>query len=87
MEQETKVCTKCGKQLPLSEFSKNNKSRDGLQWRCKSCQSEENRMRTRLSKGGFVNPELAQFTPRQLIEELRNRGYKGTLTYTQQINL
>ena len=36
---ETKICPKCGKELPVSEFSKNSKAKDGLQSQCKSCQS------------------------------------------------
>jgi hypothetical protein len=35
---ETKICPKCGKELPVSEFSKNRKAKDGLQSQCKSCQ-------------------------------------------------
>lgn len=35
----------------------------------------------------FANPGLAKFKPRELIEELKARGYKGTLTYEQVITL
>lgn len=35
---EIKICSKCGKELPVSEFSKNSKAKDGLQSQCKSCQ-------------------------------------------------
>jgi len=34
-----KACTKCGEDKPLSEFYKNKRARDGLQYRCKSCQN------------------------------------------------
>ena len=36
----TKVCTRCGRELPLSEYSKNKQSPDGLQYQCKECQKE-----------------------------------------------
>ncbi len=34
---ETKKCTKCGKELPLEEFSKSEKTVDGLKSICNSC--------------------------------------------------
>lgn len=34
---ETKRCTKCGEEKPLSEFHKRSRSKDGLQGKCKSC--------------------------------------------------
>lgn len=33
----TKVCSKCGKELPLSEFHKDKRSKDGLTSQCKDC--------------------------------------------------
>lgn len=33
----TKTCTKCGLNLPASEFSKNKSKRDGLKSQCKGC--------------------------------------------------
>ena len=35
----------------------------------------------------FSNPDLARFTPRQLMEELRARGYTGELKYVQVIKI
>lgn len=35
----------------------------------------------------FTNPELAKFTPRHLMDELKARGYTGELQYTQKITL
>lgn len=35
----------------------------------------------------YSNPELAKFTPRQLMDELKARGYSGELQYTQKIKL
>ena len=79
-----------------SAFNKMKKAKDGLQPYCKECQIETNRMSAKLKMqrlkapqlgGGKANPELAAFTPRQLIEELKARGYTGELKYTQTIKL
>lgn len=35
----------------------------------------------------YAHPELARFSPRQLIEELRERGYRGKLTYSVEVVL
>lgn len=38
-----KRCTKCGQLKPLAEFSKHNKTRDGLNLWCRACVSESHR--------------------------------------------
>jgi hypothetical protein len=95
---ETKFCTKCGRALPLSNFCRSARNKDGLQSWCKDCQKETNRKRneslqktasrqTAVHQSDGRNPELAKFKPVQLIDELRARGYRGTLTYTYEITL
>ena len=39
-EEKTKVCTKCGRELPLSEFNKHEATKDGLTYWCKLCYKE-----------------------------------------------
>lgn len=34
---ETKICTKCGRELPLENFSKDKRKKDGLRPECKEC--------------------------------------------------
>jgi ribosomal protein L40E len=34
---ETKVCTKCNRQLPHSAFNKRRDTADGLRYQCKEC--------------------------------------------------
>ena len=83
-EIKTKRCPKCGRELPLNEFYLKRAAPDGLQTWCKECQNKRDRLK-RTNKN--CNPELAQFTPRQLIEELRLRGYTGEIQYVQKIKL
>ena len=77
---KTKKCSRCNRELPVTEFHKNSRTKDGLLSVCKSCRSA-----TRLNEG--QDPRLASFTPRQLMIELRARGYDGTLTFTKTIKL
>lgn len=37
MNNKTKKCGNCGKELPLTAYNKSNANRDGLQHRCKEC--------------------------------------------------
>lgn len=85
-----KKCSRCHRELPESEFYKNISSKDGLQCWCKSGSNDYDKyVRSFKNKGkmGDGNHALAEFTPRQLIDELRKRGYTGELKYTQIIKL
>lgn len=84
---ETKVCKVCGQELPLSEFRKSLLVPNGIAT-CKKCVNEKIK-KTKLFKEttGSTNTELAKFTSRELIEELKSRGYKGKLYVTRTIEL
>lgn len=86
----TKICRICGEEKPITDFTKLHRSKDGYDTRCKCCanarQKADYHARKKHSRGGG-NPALADFTPRELIEELRARGYKGTLELTKTITL
>lgn len=89
---ETKVCSKCKQALPVSMFHKNIKRPDGLQTYCKECGKEYAQKRKRNGGGidstvteiidghkltkVHSNPDLTCFTPRQLMQELKARGYR-----------
>jgi hypothetical protein len=42
--QQGKVCTKCGKEKPHSDYSKHKQQKSGLHPRCKECRKEEHRL-------------------------------------------
>lgn len=66
---------------------------------CGVCRSEQRKKRRQKQKNEqpanrppkihpvYSNLELAKFTPRQLMDELKARGYSGELQYTQKIKL
>ena len=91
---ETKKCTICGKEQPIENFHKNRKTKDGLQYHCKECQKEyERRRKLRKLTGGselnkvYTNQELAKFTPRELLAELKARGYVWEKMYAPRIEI
>lgn len=98
---ETKVCTRCGKELSLDSFFPVKKGGDKLRAMCKCCMQEYQReyslKRKVVNKKTptmgdnyrkvYNNPDLAVFTPKQLMDELRSRGYTGELKYVQVIKI
>lgn len=68
--EQKRYCRKCKQWLPVSYFEKYG---TGIRHICKACQHN------------IKNPseKFIDFTSRELIEELRRRGYKGKLTYTE----
>jgi NAD-dependent SIR2 family protein deacetylase len=42
--QTMKKCSRCGKEKPLSEFTKDKKRKDGLRDHCRQCRSEEHKI-------------------------------------------
>lgn len=69
---KTKICKCCGKELPLEQFKT---CRGGIRKHttCISCEQQ----------AAGVSDKFKNFTARELIEELRARGYKGELTLTR----
>lgn len=92
---ETRICKCCGRELPLEKF---NKNAFGYTHVCNECTSKNrseaakrrNEMKAKISDAENArNLRLQDFTPRELLEELRRRGYEGKLRYVQvhEINL
>lgn len=81
---ETKKCPRCGRVLPISEFNKRAKSPDGLQAYCRECKREIYQ-ESHLSKEKLLsNNPLSGYTPRELLAELKKRGYKWEKMYCYQ---
>lgn len=83
MENTAKLCKTCGKLLTLDNFRFVPRAADKHASVCKECASAARKSKIR----GGGNPELAKFSARELIAELRVRGYKGTLEITQRLTV
>ena len=77
---QTKTCPRCGRTLPIENFYK--RSNGQIFTYCKECVKVINSAR-RITPPDSENP-LSAFTPRQLMCELKRRGYTGKL-YIQQV--
>lgn len=77
---QTKTCPKCGRTLPIENFYK--RSNGQIYTYCKECVKVINSAR-RITPPDSENP-LSAYTPRQLMQELKRRGYTGKL-YIQQV--
>jgi len=75
--------------LPLSEFPNRKNQKTHI---CKECDSH-NKKAGHARKADIITLQnqlqqarslrLSEFTPREMMEELKRRGYEGTLTYTE----
>ena len=103
-EIRTKVCKKCGKELPIENFYTNKSLKGGHDNTCRECKNayskewaKKNREKKKLQAKEneriefekkykiYTNPELAKFTPRELMLELKARGYIGELLFVEVI--
>lgn len=91
-EPKTKVCSHCGRELPITEFYTSKTCKDGHAGQCKKCRYEIDKARKRMQKQSnptlsqshyTLNPQFADKSPREiiadvrvLINELRARGYQ-----------
>lgn len=87
-EIETKKCFKCGEVKPTTEFYKNIKAADGYDTYCKDCKKSLNRKvyakMVSKRKEEEANNALSKYTPRDLLTELKRRGYKWEKMYCLQ---
>ena len=78
---KTKVCKKCGRELPITEFALNKNLKDGHVGRCKDCINAYQRQRYARKKGKtlertnpkpvLLNPKFSGKTPRELQHDMR----------------
>ena len=92
MEQETKVCRRCGRELSISNFKISRYgSRVSVCTECATNKLRENKQKRideQKQKAEDMRTEnrqlcLADFTPRELMKRLKDLGYTGKLNYVE----
>lgn len=78
-------CTKCGNKYPLSQFPIDARAKTGHRTICRDCFNAQQRERYAKKKQKKEETPLSKFTSRELILELRARGYRGELVLTQKV--
>lgn len=89
----TKVCSRCGKELPIEEFPKNFRAKDGHLSMCRSCKGEIMKNAAQKSASVKFDPfgsdssvsqskSLRDYTPQELVDHLRVNGWEVTCTKT-----
>ena len=78
---ETKVCKKCGRELPITEFALNKNLKDGHVGKCRDCVNAYQRENYARKKGKtlaranpnpvLLNPKFSDKTPRELQQDMR----------------
>ncbi len=80
-----KVCPKCSKSKPVSEFSRNIAQYDGLQSWCKECKTEQQRIYRQTAKGKAAQKRYEQSEKGKTVRRRQVKRYyqseKGKATY------
>lgn len=87
---ETKKCPRCGKELPLSDFYLSRTTGKPYPY-CKDCnrqmKKESDGKKKEQMERDIAQHRLEGISARELILELRRRGYKGELIYQQRVKI
>lgn len=90
---DTQVCKCCGRELPIENFANAN---FGRRKTCNECMAQKIREgRKKRSELAELQKQISEarglrlkdFQPRELMIELKNRGYEGKLVYTQRYEI
>lgn len=90
----TKTCPRCGRTLPVENFGRHSKTKDGYQPICQDCRKEAMKKGREKKEKVVVNKTFRNVAPASvdvllkdatysdLVAELRKRGCSGTIKLT-----
>lgn len=84
----TKLCPRCGKELPREAFGRHARTRDGLQPYCRACRSEGRKEKS--SRPGKETKKIVvreTLTDQQMVDLLREHGWTVTCEKYEKVEL
>lgn len=82
---QTKICSRCKRELPLEAFGKCSKAKDGLKWSCKECRNALKREYNKTHKQ--QTHDYKQWYRKTHIEELKASGKKYKAEHREEIRI
>lgn len=73
---QTKTCTKCGAEKPISEFSKENHGKYGVRARCKVCSADYHAEWSRKNRERILNDKVEYYLANKEYISERTREYR-----------
>lgn len=89
-QSQTKTCTKCGRELPISEFYAKAGSKDGLQTQCKDCHNaatQRCKEQAQKARQALAEKRAAKAQEQQTEEQSKKAVVRETLTDKQMVDL
>lgn len=89
MEMETRICKCCGRELPIDNFRVTHLGRRQTCDDCIKKKTQETKARKKDMANAVQKAQdarilrLQDFSPRELLKELKRRGYEGKLQFVE----
>jgi hypothetical protein len=74
---DTKVCSCCHKELPVSDYGSNRQTPDGLMYYCRACAASKQRSFRK------TNPDSAKASKQKYLEKMRAKNDAERAKLTQ----
>ena len=78
-EMQMKVCSRCGRELPITNFGRHSRTKDGYQPCCKECQSEMNKGHKKRGPFQYNEPPAKPEEPEKIPDGMKKCSHCGQI--------